>query len=175
MKANGLNELRAKTDAQMASDRRRRRKVLKEFPELWALRSRWWDSFEVRICRAPAIHFLEGGICASPDMKTVKVYRVDDYYTEVYDITITRQIGAKIESIGGLAIDSPDGLGLRELALCEINAYGARTPYFLILEEGDSKDFRITVVKPPVGKKNFAKYLQKIDRKARLATLAMVI
>jgi hypothetical protein len=164
--------IRAYSHAQIERSRQKILCLLREFPELWALRSKWgvhgWR--DVKIFRAPAIHCLQDGIRPGPQMKSVKVYIVSDS-PGVYDVTIT-DAGNRITAIGEHRIGDPDGLGLRQLVLqdiafhCSAKEVMGNVPYLFLLEEGGDPLYSwvVTIVKPPIGQETFEKYITKIPR-----------
>jgi hypothetical protein len=135
-------------------------KKLREYPELWALCRDWAHSPEVKVVRPKALGFLEKPLCPSSDMRRVVPYVVTDW-PSVEQVPQDRRGGVIVEPINR-AVNLVFALRMH-LTMC-----GGHTRYIFLHETGggDAMGYRmrIIVVKPPVGRKNFAHYAHNLPK-----------
>lgn len=135
-------------------------RVLREFPELWAVHHDWMFGPDVKICRAPDIDFLAAPLLPSADM------------TRVVPFTVTDQPSVEPlqEQYCGKSIieERTRSIDLQRALLAQLPMFGDHIRCFFLLETGRTSVrslTRITVVKPPVGHKNFERYYDYLSRK----------
>ena len=132
---------------------------LEEFSELWNFGRDWVVGPDIKAYRASAIHFLETPIRPSKEGRKVVPYLISPLRIE--EIT---------DTFCGEAIVSEEtrDLDLQRALVVSLTMRGDLVKYiFLVESDADmpEKTCSIIIVKPPVGKKNFADYTRQIHAK----------
>ncbi len=146
----------------LARERSQKRKILRDFPQLWALHREWYN-VAIKICRAPAIRFLESGICPSVGARSLRVYVVSGL--SVRDVAEDGLLG-KLTSLrtqrgATYEVGAPDGIALQRMTRSQL--YSDDVSCVFIAEES-TNNFQITIVKPPLKHKNFISYVRSLSK-----------
>lgn len=162
------------SNKEIDANQKRLKKILSRFPELWAVQQEWnhWVHENVKVRRAPKIHFLEQGIFPSKGMTYVRAFIVSGDPESIRDVTTLFGDG-KITAIGTgsekVPIGDPKGKGLQQLLKTEIACLEfivkTKIRYIFMVEGNDSGVCNITIVLPPKGQRSFKQYCRKLARK----------
>ena len=130
-------------------------KLLKEYPELWALHQDWLTPPDIKVFRAPQI-----GLLAKETQPSNSIARIDAIYLATSPPLVLERMRENYKG-EPLIEEQTRARDLRACLYVTIRFRGRNIRYFFFCEKipGErEKIWRIIIVKPPRGKKNFAGY-----------------